>query len=422
MGKMYDVIVIGGGPAGIMAAITAEANGAKTLLIEKGDRLGRKLAISGGGRCNVTNNQPLEQIIKHIPGNGKFLYSAFSQFNNQDLIRFFLELGIELKEEDHGRMFPKNNSALEVVRVLTNKLNSLGVVVMFNSEVKDVLYAENKVLGVELTNKEKILANNVIIATGGKSVPQTGSTGDGYIWAKKGGHQITDLYPTEVPLISNADFIKEKRLQGLSLRDINLSVLNEKGKALITHRWDVIFTHFGISGPAALRCSQFVVKELKKGRKEVELSIDLFPEKSKEEIEEKIISLLKDDQKKSIKNVLKNQIPERLLLYFLERLEIKTETTFANLKKEKIRDLVRLMKEFRLYVQDVFPLEKAFVTGGGVSLKEVDPKTFASKLVQGLYFAGEVLDLHGYTGGYNITIAFVTGYVAGKNASNKYSQ
>ncbi len=419
---MYDVIVIGGGPAGIMSAIIAKANGAKTLLIEKGDRLGKKLAISGGGRCNVTNNQPLEEIIKHIPGNGKFLYSAFSQFNNQDLIRFFLELGIELKEEDHGRMFPKNNSALEVVRVLTNKLNSLGVVVMFNSEVKDVLYAENKVLGVELTNKEKILANNVIIATGGKSVPQTGSTGDGYIWAKKGGHQITDLYPTEVPLISNADFIKEKRLQGLSLRDINLSVLNEKEKVLITHRWDVIFTHFGISGPAALRCSQFVVKELKKGRKEVELSIDLFPENSKEEIEQKIIGLLKVDQKKSIKNVLKNQIPERLLLCFLERLEIKTETTFANLKKEKIRDLVRLMKEFRFYVQDVFPLEKAFVTGGGVSLKEVDPKTFASKLVQGLYFVGEVLDLHGYTGGYNITIAFVTGYVAGKNASKKYSQ
>ena len=227
---MYDVIVIGGGPSGLMAAISAGEAGAKVLLIDKGDKLGRKLAISGGGRCNVTNRLPVDELIKHIPGNGRFLYSAFSIFNNEDIILFFNKLGIQLKEEDHGRMFPVSNKAQSVVNVLLQRLDDLHVVTKTNSPVETVLYQEGNKKVVKLKNGESFETTSLIIAVGGKSVPQTGSTGDGYTWAKKAGHTITELFPTEVPVTSNERFIKEKSLQGLSLRDVALSVLNAKGK------------------------------------------------------------------------------------------------------------------------------------------------------------------------------------------------
>ncbi|MFL6517224.1 MAG: aminoacetone oxidase family FAD-binding enzyme, partial [Bacillus sp. (in: firmicutes)] len=242
----YDVIVIGGGPSGLMAAIAAGEKGAKVLLIDKGDKLGRKLAISGGGRCNVTNRLPIEEIIKHLPGNGKFLYSAFSIFSNEDIIKFFEKLGIELKEEDHGRMFPVSNKAQSVVDALLNQLEKLRVRIFKNSPVEDLFYENGTVSAVLLKDGQKLSAKSIVIAVGGKSVPHTGSTGDGYAWAKKAGHTITDLFPTEVPVTSSEPFIKNKALQGLSLRDIDLSVLNPKGKPIISHRMDMIFTHFGI--------------------------------------------------------------------------------------------------------------------------------------------------------------------------------
>lgn len=260
----YDVVVIGGGPSGLMAGIAAGEKGKRVLLLDKGDKLGRKLAISGGGRCNVTNRLPIDEIIKHIPGNGRFLHSAFSLFSNEDIISFFEKLGIELKEEDHGRMFPVTDKAQSVVDALLDRLGQLGVKIWTNCPVKTVDYENGKVVSVKLQNGETIGTKAVVIAVGGKSVPQTGSTGDGYAWAKKAGHTITDLFPTEVPITSSEPFIKEKTLQGLSLRDISLSVLNQKGKPIITHKMDMIFTHFGISGPAVLRCSQYVVKELRK--------------------------------------------------------------------------------------------------------------------------------------------------------------
>ncbi|MDP4106976.1 MAG: aminoacetone oxidase family FAD-binding enzyme, partial [Bacillota bacterium] len=260
----YDVIVIGGGPSGLMAAIGAGEHGARVLLIDKGDKLGRKLAISGGGRCNVTNRLPIEEIIKHLPGNGKFLYSAFSIFNNEDIIAFFEKMGVTLKEEDHGRMFPTSNRSQSVVDALLEKLESLNVKVFTNSPVKDIFYENGETAAIELKNGNRITTKAIVVAVGGKSVPHTGSTGDGYAWAEKAGHTITELFPTEVPITSNEPFIQAKTLQGLSLRDINLSVLNPKGKPLISHRMDMIFTHFGISGPAVLRCSQFVIKAMKK--------------------------------------------------------------------------------------------------------------------------------------------------------------
>ncbi|MFH7819509.1 BaiN/RdsA family NAD(P)/FAD-dependent oxidoreductase [Neobacillus thermocopriae] len=414
----YDVIVIGGGPSGLMAAIAAGEKGAKVLLIDKGNKLGRKLAISGGGRCNVTNRLPVDELIKHIPGNGKFLYSAFSIFNNEDIIRFFEKLGIQLKEEDHGRMFPVTNKAQSVVDALLHQLDKLQVMVMTDAPVVDVLYENGSVSGILLKNKQIFTAKSIVIAVGGKSVPHTGSTGDGYAWAEKAGHTITDLFPTEVPVTSDESFIKNKVLQGLSLRDIELSVLNPKGKPLITHRMDMIFTHFGISGPAVLRCSQFVVKALKKFNiTHVSMLIDALPDRKEEELFQKIVKLVKAEPKKNLKNILKGLLPERYLLFLLEKNEIDPTAQAGTISKEKIRSFVHSCKNFQFKVNGTLSIEKAFVTGGGVSVKEINPKTMESKLMNGLYFAGEILDIHGYTGGYNITAALVTGRLAGTNAA-----
>lgn len=414
----YDVLVIGGGPSGLMAAIAAGEQGARVLLVDKGNKLGRKLAISGGGRCNVTNRLPVDEIIKHIPGNGRFLYSAFSEFSNEDIIRFFENLGIELKEEDHGRMFPVTDKAQSVVDALLNELKRLKVEVRTNEPVKDILYDDTKVTTVILESGESIETKAVVLAVGGKSVPHTGSTGDGYPWAEKAGHTITELFPTEVPITSNEPFIQNKTLQGLSLRDVALSVLNPKGKTIITHQMDMIFTHFGISGPAVLRCSQYVVKAMKKFKTNaITVSIDALPGKNEEQLFQEVVRNLKTDAKKAIKNVLKGLLPERYLLFLLEKNEIDPQITYDNLSNEKLRGFIKDCKQFQFQVHGTLPLEKAFVTGGGVSIKEIHPREMASKFKQGLYFCGEILDIHGYTGGYNITSALVTGRLAGMNAA-----
>lgn len=414
--KTYDVIVIGGGPSGLMAAIAAGEH-SRVLLLDKGNSLGRKLAISGGGRCNVTNRLPVDEIIKHIPGNGRFLYSAFSEFNNQDIIDFFENLGVKLKEEDHGRMFPASNKAQSVIDALLQQLKKLKVDIQTNIAVKDVLYDHDRVVGVQLQDGSIIHSRAVVIAVGGKSVPHTGSTGDGYVWAKKAGHTVTDLYPTEVPLTSKEPFIQDKSLQGLSLRDVAVSVLNPKGKPIITHEMDMIFTHFGLSGPAILRCSQFVVKALKKFKVDtINISIDCFPHKNEEAVFQQILNMLKEDSRKAVKNVFKGLVPERYLLFLLEKNKMDEHVTYANLANEKIRGFVKDLKGFVVAVNGTLSIEKAFVTGGGVSVKEINPKEMSSKLMNGLYFCGEILDIHGYTGGYNITAALVTGRLAGMNA------
>ncbi|MEC3771258.1 BaiN/RdsA family NAD(P)/FAD-dependent oxidoreductase [Bacillus velezensis] len=413
--KHYDVIVIGGGPSGLMAAIAAGEEGADVLLIDKGNKLGRKLAISGGGRCNVTNRLPVEEIIKHIPGNGRFLYSAFSEFNNEDIITFFEKLGIQLKEEDHGRMFPVTDKAQSVVDALLNRLKQLNVTIRTNEKIKEVRYENGRTAGITTNNDEHINADAVIIAVGGKSVPHTGSTGDGYAWAEAAGHTVTELFPTEVPVTSSEPFIKQKTLQGLSLRNAAVSVLNKKGKPIVTHVMDMLFTHFGLSGPAILRCSQFVVKELKK-QPDVKLRIDLFPGINEEALFQKMHKELKDAPKKALKNALKPWMQERYLLFLLERNGLDPQTSFTELPKDQFRAFVKDCKQFTVAADGTLSLDKAFVTGGGVSVKEIEPKQMASKKMEGLYFCGEILDIHGYTGGYNITSAFVTGRLAGLNA------
>lgn len=416
---MVDVIVIGGGPSGLMAAIAAAEQQKKVMLIEKGSKLGKKLAISGGGRCNVTNRLPAEEIVKNIPGNGRFLYSPFTVYNNEDIISFFEGLGVALKEEDHGRMFPVSNRAQDVVDALVSELKRLDVEIRQQTAVSKLLMDDEKILGVRLADGTEIRSNAVIVAVGGKAVPQTGSTGDGYPWAERAGHTVTELYPTEVPVISKEHFIQSRELQGLALRDVAVSVLNKKGKVLVTHQMDMLFTHFGLSGPAVLRCSQFIVKERKKnGGNPVQVRIQTLMGYNEETCLQYLNKLIKEEPKKSVKNLWKSIAPERWLLFLMERAGIDSSLTGPELSQEKIRHLAHELVSFTMDIHGTQPLEKAFVTGGGVSVKEIEPKTMASKKKYGLFFCGEILDIHGYTGGYNITSALVTGRIAGMSAGS----
>ena len=413
---MYQTIIIGGGPSGLMAAVAAsENNSNKVLLIEKKKGLGRKLKISGGGRCNVTNRLPYEEIIKNIPGNGKFLYSPFSKFDNESIIEFFESRGIKLKEEDHGRMFPVSNKSQDIVDTLVNTIKNNNVEIKEETVVNDI--SKNDQSFIVKTQDGEFESKTVIIATGGTSVPQTGSTGDGYRFAKNLGHTITELFPTEVPITSSESFIKNKTLKGLSLKNVELSVLKKNGKKRISHQMDMIFTHFGVSGPAALRCSQFVYKEQKNQKKQdIQLQLDVFPEISLQDLENKIKKILSEEPDKYIKNALRGLIEERYLLFMLEQANINENTTFHHLSNQQLTHLAEHFKQFIFTVNGTLSIERAFVTGGGVSLKEIWPKTMMSKIQPGLFLCGEVLDIHGYTGGYNITSALVTGHVAGNEA------
>lgn len=414
----YDIIIIGAGSSGLMAAVAAGSRNSNVLLIDKGDKLGRKLGISGGGRCNVTNAKEVDELIKNIPGNGRFLYSSLASFSNYDIMAFFESLGIALKEEDNGRMFPVSNKAKSVVDALIGEVKRLGVHIQVNNPVEKILYENGQVAGVLLNNGKTYHAKKVIVAVGGKSVPHTGSTGDGYAWAEEAGHTIVELFPTEVPLTSREHFIAEKELQGLSLRDVELTAWSLKGKKMITHRGDMIFTHFGISGPIVLRCSQFVVKELKKSTgTPIRMTIDMKPDLSVQEVYDQSYMLCQSDAKKQIKNVLKSFVPERIIPLLLQKANLSGEITFDHIPKQEWLELAELIKAFPVRIHGSLSIEEAFVTGGGVNLKEINPSTLESKLMSGLYFCGEILDIHGYTGGYNITAAFTTGYNAGRDAA-----
>lgn len=315
-------------------------------------------------------------------------------------------------------MFPVSNKAQDVVDTLVNTLHRNNVEILEESVVTEITKNANDLFTVQLNDNKSFTSHTVIIATGGTSVPQTGSTGDGYKFAKALGHQITTLFPTEVPITSPEPFIKSKQLKGLSLKNVGLSVLKKNGKQRITHQMDMIFTHFGVSGPAALRCSQFVYKEQQNQKKtDVAMELDVFPNLSINAVTEKIQSLLADEPDKQIKNSLHGIIEERYLLFMLEQAEIPSDITAHHLSNKQLLTLANLFKGFTFTVNGTLPIDKAFVTGGGVSLKEIHPKSMMSKLNSGLFLCGEVLDIHGYTGGYNITSALVTGHVAGSNAA-----
>ena len=385
--KHFDTIVIGGGPAGMMAAISSSFYGQKTLLLEKNKKLGKKLAGTGGGRCNVTNNGNLDDLMAGIPGNSRFLFSVFSQFDNYDIINFFTENGVKLKVEDHGRVFPATDKSRTIIEALEQKMKELGATIKTQTEVVSV--KKNEDCFIIKSSKCMWSCDRLIVTTGGKSYPSTGSTGFGYEIARHFKHTITELEAAESPLLT--DF-PHKDLQGISLQDVTLSY----DKHVITH--DLLFTHFGLSGPAVLRLSSFV-----KGGETIYL--DLLPQMSKQDLAD----FLEENREKSLKNALKASLPERLAEFFVQGFPEKVK----QLTDKERNQLIRSIKALKISVTGKMSLAKSFVTKGGVSLKEINPKTLESKLVPGLHFAGEVLDINAHTGGFNITVALCTGWVAG---------
>lgn len=417
--KDADVIVVGGGPAGLMAAVAAGRAGARVLLLEKGDKFGRKLIISGGGRCNITNRKAYHDLIPHIPGNGRFLFSALSQFGPPEIIALFEGLGVQLKEEDDNRMFPVADRAASVAGALLDHLRELGVTLRLQAPVARLSSADGRCTGVVLASGEARTAAAVVVAVGGCSVPQTGSTGDGYAWARAAGHTITPLYPAEVPLRCADPWVASGLLQGLSLRGITQTLFDPRGKRLTTQRGDMIFTHFGLSGPATLRTSHYVsVARLQWGEAPLALTIDLFPDRGAEQVQAQIAALATAEPKRLIKNALQGLLPERLTHLVLELAAVDLATTGAHLSRKAVAALGGVLKAFPITVTGTLPMAQAFVTGGGVYLREVEPGTMASRLMPGLFLAGEILDVHAHTGGYNITVAFATGYVAGRSAAS----
>ena len=385
--KIYDTIIIGGGPAGMMAAISSSYYGNKTLLIEKNRRLGKKLAGTGGGRCNVTNNGTLDDLMAGIPGNGRFLYSVFSQFNNHDIIQFFEDRGVALKVEDHGRVFPKTDKSKIIIDALAHSIQELGGEVLTNTEVVSVKKIDNLFHIKSAT--EEFVCEKLIVTTGGKAYPSTGSTGFGYDIARHFKIKVTELEAAESPLLT--DF-PHKALQGISLDDVSLTYQ----KHHITH--DLLFTHFGLSGPAALRMSSF----LKGG--EI-ITLDVLPKLSTEDLD----AFLSENREKSLKNTLKMLLPERLASFLAQTFPEKVK----QLTPQQASALVKNLKAMPIKVTGKMSLAKSFVTKGGIDLKEINPKTLESKHVPGLHFAGEVLDINAHTGGFNITVALCTGWVAG---------
>ena len=403
------VIVIGGGPAGMMAAIRAAENSAEVILFEKNNRLGKKLSITGKGRCNLTNIADVPEVVKNIPGNGKFLYSALKNFTTADTINFFESLGLKTKIERGGRVFPESDSAAEVIEVLTKKLALLKVDVQLNSKVTEIISDGKKILGVEV-GKKFFYSDRIILATGGSSYPATGSTGDGFKFAKKLGHTVTKIFPALVPLEVEEDFTKT--LQGLSLRNVRVT-LNADNKKIREIFGEMLFTHFGISGPIILTLSGEVAKLLDE-KNFVEILINLKPALTAEQLDARILRDFEKFKRKSIKNSLVELLPQKLIPIILDLSYIDGEKKVDDVSKIERRRLVEVLQNLPLTVTKTRPIDEAIVTAGGVSVKEIDPKTMQSKILQGLYIIGEVADVDGFTGGFNLQAAWAMGNAAGK--------
>ena len=415
-----NVIVIGGGPAGIMAAIASAENGNNVILLEKKERLGRKLLITGKGRCNITSSLPIEEFIQNIPGNGQFLYSAFKNYTNNDIINFLNEEGLEVKEERGNRIFPVTDKSLDVLKCFTKRLKELNVKIEYNMEVTEIIPKnEAEKLKVKTANNKIFEADKVILATGGKSYPLTGSTGDGYELVEKLGHTVTKIRPSLVPLEAfEQNMCKE--LQGLSLRNVNIELKNKENNKIIYQDFgEMLFTHFGVSGPTILSSSAHLVRyknidELLKNKKIV-LSIDFKPALSEEKLDERTLRDFAEFKNKQFKNSLDKLLPQKLIPVIIEKSGINPDKKVNEINKKERHRLVDLLKNFEVAIKGFRPIDEAIVTSGGINIKEINPKTMESKLVDGLYFAGEIIDVDAYTGGFNLQIAYSTGYTAGNN-------
>lgn len=406
---MKRVVVIGGGAAGLMAAVIAGREGAKVTLLEKMNYVGKKMGITGKGRCNITNACDMSDFIKNTPGNGKFLYGAYERFTNEDLLQLLHDAGLETKVERGGRVFPASDSALDVRNTFMKLMKHYGVDVHLEEPVKKLLVDDGVVTGV-VTDKETYHADAVVIATGGKSYPATGSTGDGYILAAQVGHKITDIRPSLVPIVTEESWVKD--LMGLSLRNVELSVV-AKNKVQAKMFGEMMFTHFGITGPIVLSLSHTVGKLMrKKNIGTIGLDINLKPALSPETLDKRLQKDFDLYSKKQLINGMKDLLPSRLIPLIIELAGIDPQKPINQISKEERQQIGYMLQHMPLTVKGLRPVEEAIVTAGGISLKEFNPKTMESKLVKGLYGAGEVLDIDAFTGGYNLQAAFSTGYVA----------
>lgn len=461
-----QVIIIGGGPAGMLAAISSARNGNKVTILEKMDMLGKKILVTGKGRCNITSSLPIDDFIKNIPGNGMFMYSSFSNFDNQDILNILKNEGVETKIERGNRIFPVSDKADDVRKALIRVVKKLGVNIILNAKVKEILMKEEedfilkekeqkdislkkecdevknkkmdgdnntknniidkigkKVYGVRAIingKEETILADKVILATGGKSYPGTGSTGDGYELAQNVGHSITKIRPSLVPLTvkDNSSLKLCQKMQGLSLRNVSIKFIDTNNNKVVYEDFgEMLFTHFGVSGPLILSASAHLLRykkidELLKAGKII-LSIDLKPALSKEKLDERVLRDFKEEKNKEFKNSLDKLLPKKMIDVVIQLSEINPEKRVNEITKSERENLVKVLKGLEIEISGFRPIEEAIITSGGINIKEINPKTMESKLVHGLFFAGEIIDVDAYTGGFNLQIAYSTGYTAG---------
>lgn len=461
-----QVVIIGGGPAGMLAAISSARNGNKVTILEKMDMLGKKILVTGKGRCNITSSLPIDDFIKNIPGNGMFMYSSFSNFDNQDILNILKDEGVETKIERGNRIFPVSDKSDDVRKALIRVVKKLGVNIILNAKVKEILVKEEedfilkekeqkdislkkecdevknkkmdgdnntknniidkigkKVYGVRAIingKEETILADKVILATGGKSYPGTGSTGDGYELAQNVGHSITKIRPSLVPLTvkDNSSLKLCQKMQGLSLRNVSIKFIDTNNNKVVYEDFgEMLFTHFGVSGPVILSASAHLLRyknidELLKAGKII-LSIDLKPALSKEKLDERVLRDFKEEKNKEFKNSLDKLLPKKMIDVVIQLSEINLEKRVNEITKSERENLVKVLKGLEIEISGFRPIEEAIITSGGINIKEINPKTMESKLVHGLFFAGEIIDVDAYTGGFNLQIAYSTGYTAG---------
>jgi predicted Rossmann fold flavoprotein len=408
--EIFDVVVIGGGPAGIIAAGTAAKRGAKVLLLEKNQKLGKKILITGHSRCNLTQAEfDIHKLVRAYGSQGAFLFSALHQFGPSQIMDFFAELGVELKIEDNQRVFPQSDDANEIVQALEKYLKDNQVIVKYSTSVKKILAENDKIVGVELIGGENIVGKNFVIATGGLSYPVTGATGDGLVWAKTLGHRVVEPTPALVPLLIKESFAKE--MQGVSFSQVEL-VIWQANKKIIKTVGDILFTHFGLSGPAILNVSKLVNQARKNGL--VSIQINFLPQLDEKQLDDLLNNTFRKLGKKACKNVLSEIVLEKLAELFLEMAQIDPNKQAGNLTKVERIKLRTLLHSLTLTVAGSFGFDLAMVTSGGVDLSQIDPKTMCSKLFNNLYVVGEILDIDGPTGGYNLTVAWSTGHQAGQ--------
>jgi predicted Rossmann fold flavoprotein len=418
MQKHFNIMIIGGGPAGMIAAGQAAKSGARVVLMEKNNDLGRKLLLTGNGRCNITSTEyNLQQLVSRYGDNGRFLYSVFSDFGVADTMHLFESNGLEIKVENNGRVFPKSDKAETVLKTLFKYMMDSRISIMRGNAVADLVKENNSIKYALMESGDIISADVFAICTGGKSYPHTGSTGDGYIWAEKLGHNIVPLMPALVPVKTGDKWVKE--LQGVSLEEVGIRVLLN-GQEKISTSGDILFAHFGLSGPEILDISRDIGKMLMEG--EVRILLDLKPNISCEELEDEILEEFSSRPNKTAKNAIDFLFPKRLAARIIQQSRIPEDKKVNSIKKDERKKLIHTIRNLEVTVTGLQGFDQAVITTGGVDLSEVDPKTMASKIINNLYFAGEVLDLDGPTGGYNLQICWSTGYVAGKSISDRFAR